>query len=50
MSTTITRFRATARDKMRSRRNYRAFVRAYELASPTMQAELLAISQHQRSI
>jgi hypothetical protein len=45
---TVTRIRSTARARLRERRNQRAFIRAYEQASPTMQAELLAISQYQK--
>jgi hypothetical protein len=45
---TARRISSTARARLRERRNQRAFQRAYEQASPTMQAELLALSQHQR--
>lgn len=45
---TARRIQSSARARLRERRNQRAFTRAYEQASPSMQAELLALSQYQR--
>lgn len=45
---TARRIQSSARARLRERRNQRAFQRAYEQASPSMQAELLALSQYQR--
>lgn len=45
---TAHRISSSARARLRERRNQRAFTRAYEQASPTMQAELLALSQYQK--
>lgn len=48
MSTTLHRFSTTARARLRRRRDTRVFVRAYEQASPSMQSELLVMSQRQQ--
>ena len=45
--TTVHRSIATARRRMRARRDVRAFARAYDQASPSMQAELLVLAQRQ---
>ena len=45
---TARRIQSSARARLRERRNQRVFQRAYEQASPTMQAELLALSQYQK--
>jgi hypothetical protein len=45
---TARRIQSSARARLRERRNQRAFTRAYEQASPSMQAELLALSQYQK--
>lgn len=47
MSTTWSRLGHTTRARLRARRDQRAFTRAYEQASPSMQAELLVLSQRQ---
>lgn len=43
----MNRLRESARRSMRTRRDQRAFTRAYDQASPSMQAELLVLSQRQ---
>lgn len=45
---TVRQVKSRATSRLRERRNRRAFLRAYEQASPAMQSELLAISQAQR--
>jgi hypothetical protein len=47
---TAHRISSNARARLRERRNQRAFTRAYEQATPSMQAELLALSQYQRIV